>query len=366
MLYYMRTVLAVIGICVVLPALADTHLDVSQLVGNITTALAVDRNDQRIARSLKSIRLTERLTTETFELLVRMGIGPDTTRALEALWRHSSGLPAPAQEVLSLTPFLSDFEQREMIDRTQRYALEYLAHFPRYAATEIVRQYHNYEIANVPGYTFGREDTVLSLDDRWHRGVAYTAEATYSASGEIHGDSPAGASERKGVVKVSVGEFGGMMEEIFDRSRGAQFRWVRWQALNGIRTAVFSYNVSLESSRYSVCCRTVLPEEGKVRQEYVKAGHRGLVFVDPQTAVITRLILYATDLIDASDVKAAASVLDYGEVDLGGIRYWLPVRSTAYVRVGRCESREETEYRNHHKFSTESTIKFGATPPPPQ
>jgi len=248
-----------------------------------------------------------------------------------------------------------------MIDRTQRYALEYLAHFPRYVATEIVRQYHNYETADAPGYAFGRVNTVLSLDDRWHRGVAYTAEATYSASasGDIR-------SERSGVVKVSIGEFGGMMEEIFDRNREAQFRWVRWQVLNGIRTAVISYRVSLESSRYSVCCQSVLPEGGKPRRECVKAGHRGLVFVDPQTAVIIRLILFATDLEDASDVKAAGSVLDYGEVDVGGSRYWLPVCSTAYVCVGRSESREETEYRNHHKFSTESTIKFGGTPQPPQ
>jgi hypothetical protein len=71
---------------------------------------------------------------------------------------------------------------------------------------------------------------------------------------------------------VSIGEFGGMMEEIFDSSRAAKFDWDRWQTLEGTRTAVFSYRVAPEFSQYSVGCRTVAQLGGKRRQEYVKRG----------------------------------------------------------------------------------------------
>ena len=72
----------------------------------------------------------------------------------------------------------------------------------------------------------------------------------------------------------------------------------------------------------------------------------------------TRLILYATGLGGAADVNAAGHVLEYGEVGIGGSRYFLPVRSTAFVRIGQSESREEIEYRNYHKFSSEAAIDF--------
>ena len=59
-----------------------------------------------------------------------------------------------------------------------------------------------------------------------------------------------------------------------------------------------------------------------------------------------------------SGVNAAGHVLDYGEVNIGGKSYLLPVRSIAYVRVGRFESREEIEYSHHRKFTTEATVNF--------
>jgi hypothetical protein len=131
----------IIGVCAAVPLLADTRLDVSQLAGTITSALAVDRNDKRIAQSLKPVRLTERLTAETAELLVKMGAGPATARALDALRKQSAGLPAPAQDALSVMPVPSDSEQHEMIDKMRRYVSEYLARFPDFIATKAVRQY---------------------------------------------------------------------------------------------------------------------------------------------------------------------------------------------------------------------------------
>jgi len=73
---------------------------------------------------------------------------------------------------------------------------------------------------------------------------------------------------------------------------------------------------------------------------------------------VMRLILYATGFAEATDVNAAGHVLDYGEVNIGGKSYLLPVRSIAYVRVGRFESREEIEYSHHRKFTTEATVNF--------
>ena len=148
------------------------------------------------------------------------------------------------------------------------------------------------------------------------------------------------------------------MEEIFDLRRAASFEWDRWQTLNGTRTAVFSYRVALHLSRFVVCCHMIPQGHSKPLQQYVKAGHRRFVFADPQSGAVMRLILYASDFAGDADTMAAAHVLEYGDVSIGDRRYLLPARSTNYVRIGPYESREEIEYRNYHKFSSEAAINF--------
>ena len=148
------------------------------------------------------------------------------------------------------------------------------------------------------------------------------------------------------------------MEEIFDLRRAASFEWDRWQTLNGTRTAVFSYRVALHLSRFVVCCRMIPQGYDKPIHTYLKAGHRGFVFADPRSGAVMRLILYASDFAGDVDTMAAGHVLEYGDATIGGSRYLLPVRSTAYARIGQYESREEIEYRNHHRFSSDAAINF--------
>jgi len=359
----MKHAWCVICACVAFPLFAETHLDVSQLVGTVTSALAVDRNDKRIAASLKSVRLTERLTPEMSALLVSMGAGPETARAIEALRQQSAGLPVPAQDALSTTPALSGPEQDEIIARMRRYVSEYLARFPDFIATKTVRQYHNWRDIDTFFSSWRNEATRITLENQWNETGAYTTEAAYVAGREHYGKT-AGKEKRKSLPPVSVGEFGGMLEEICDPSRAAKFAWDHWQMVNGTRAAVFAYEVASEFSRYSVCCRAAAQSNGTPRQEYVKTGHRGFVAVAPQSGAVMRLILYATDLTDPGGLNAAGHVLKYADVDVGGSRHLLPVRSTAYVRIGQSESREEIEYRDHHKFSAEAAINFAEDPAP--
>jgi len=362
----MKQTWGLICACAAFPLFAEMHMDVSQLVGTVTSALAVDRNDKRIAQSLRSVRLSERLTAETAALLVSAGAGPETALALEALRKQSTRLPIPTQEALSVAEVLSQPEQDETLARMRRYVSEYLARFPDFIATKRVRQYHNYQAFDAPGFAQGHEATATVVDDRWHEAGAYTAEAAYISGREHYSKAAAGNEKRKSKPPVSVGEFGGMLEEICDPSRAAIFRWDHWQVVNGARTAVFAYRVAAEFSRYSACCRVVVQPDGKLRREYVKTGHRGFVSVDPQSGTVMRLILYATDLTEATGVVAAGQLLEYGDVSIGGSRYILPVRSTAYVRIEQFESREEIEYRDHRKFSADAAIDFAEDPEPQQ
>jgi hypothetical protein len=245
-----------------------------------------------------------------------------------------------------------------MIGKMRAYASVYLAHFPDFIATKAVRQFHNYRFFHGLGFSPAQRNSVAAVDNNWHAAGTYTDETAYVAGREYRKQTPAGGEKGVRIFRVSNGEFGGMMEEIFDPGRAAQFGWDRWQTLNGIRMAVFSYQVVLASSRYAVCCLSVAHPPGKPTQENVKAGHRGLVFADPQSGAVMRLILIAAGFDRDVDTIAAGHVLEYGEVAIGAGRYLLPLRSIAYVRLGPYESRDEIEYRNYRKFSSNAEINF--------
>ena len=336
---------------------AERNLDVSQLVGSVTSAFAVDRNDKRIARSLKSMRLTESLTEETTGLLLKMGAGPETARALQMLQRQSARLPLPPAEVLATSPAPSESELREITLRAQHYVSEYLLQFPDFIATENVRQFHNYEANYSPSVFPGADQRLISVDDRWHEGIVYTTEIADAAGREYHEKRGAGKDISSRITRISRGEFGGMLAEILGPGRDYKFGWDRWEVVNCVRTAVLRYNVDTAASRYTVSYRVVDPG-GKSRAQNVNVGHRGLVYVDPRSGAVMRLILYAIGFPELAEVNAAGHVLDYGEVNIGGKSYFIPVRSIAYVRVGQYESREEIEYSHHRKFSSEATINF--------
>jgi len=227
-----------------------------------------------------------------------------------------------------------------------------------------LRQYHNWKAFDGPFSSWRNESAIVTSENQWRQAGEYTTEAAYVSGREHYSKAAAGKEKRKSWPPVSAGEFGGMLEEICAPSRAATFRWDHWEALNGARSAVFAYQVAPEFSRYSVCCRVVAQLNGKPRQEYVKTGHRGFVSVDPQSGKVERLILYATDLTDAKGLSAAGHVLEYSDVTIGGSRYSLPVRSTAYVRNGPFESREDMEYRDHRRFSADAAINFAEDPAP--
>jgi hypothetical protein len=144
-----------------------------------------------------------------------------------------------------------------------------------------------------------------------------------------------------------------MMQEVLGREPA--LKWDRWQVLNGVPAAVFGYFVSPEASRYSVCTVTRETNEQPVCRN---TPHRGLVFAEPETGAVRRIVVYATGLGPADPVTAAGHVLDYTETGVGGRRHLLPAAAISFVQSGRREWREEIEYRRYRKFEAETTIRY--------
>lgn len=362
------TRLCALALCLSVAVFAEAPLAVSDLVGTVTAALAVDRDDQRIAHSLYSVRLSERLSDSTITMLRQMGAGRETIRQLHALARKSRALPTPSQEPLGITPEPSANERVAMIAAMLRYASGYLASLPDFVCTRESRQFRAVPPARssagftetvgpgvIPNIAPGEVPT--AVDKPWKVSASYSAEAAY-AGGIDHykltlvDGKPATESfeELQLRSKASWGEFSGALKEVV--GSGANFEWDRWEVTGGEVSAVFTYRADSAHSHYSICC----PSE--------VIAHRGFVYTDPQSGAVRRIIMYGAGLTRRSPITALGNVVDYGEAAIGDRGYLLPRTAVAYIRTRTVESREDIDYRDYRKFGADATVAFPAADQP--
>jgi tetratricopeptide (TPR) repeat protein len=131
--------------------------------------------------------------------------------------------------------------------------------------------------------------------------------------------------------------------------------WLRWEAVDGKRVAVFSFAVNRKQSHYQVsyCCFPKTENVGthigmtpmgvgmgggkaptsenlgtatSFEPFKTMVGYHGEVFVDPETGTVMRLIVQAelkpTDFIQQEDTR-----IDYSTIEVGGKAYVVPTRN---------------------------------------
>ena len=156
---------------------------------------------------------------------------------------------------------------------------------------------------------------------------------------------------------TSMGEFGTMLKEIFEPSSHARFGWERWTTLRGRRTYVFNYAIEQQNSKYTIYVDHDL---------HIVPAYRGLVYVDRDTKMVTKVTLEPYNLPDTFPVHDSLQSLDYDFEKIGDGEFLLPLKSVLTVNRSQYATKNETEFRLYRKFSTESTIKFETPEPLPE
>jgi hypothetical protein len=63
--------------------------------------------------------------------------------------------------------------------------------------------------------------------------------------------------------------------------------------------------------------------------------------------------------------KSLTTTIDYGEIDIGGKTYWLPVHATVLVVTNVERVRNEIDFTGYRKFEAESSITYTPDPNSP-
>jgi hypothetical protein len=239
-------------------------------------------------------------------------------------------------------PRPSDIEAAGDMERTRAVALEYTKRMPDFICTQTIRRsYH------------------LTLPKNWIAADVLTVKLRYSGQVEDRqllrrNGEPVGPEDPVGGLE-NIGEFGGMLEGIFDRDTQAAFHWESWKTAGARPTTVYSYRVEKAHSAYSLSF-----DPGGYKHNQV-VGYHGTVEIDRESGGVLRLVYEADTIPKDFPMQYASTTVDYGFVDVAGREYLLPVRAEIETDADGFRSRNISEFTDYRRFSADSTVRFGDT-----
>jgi hypothetical protein len=330
-------------------AAADMSLTVDKLTAFIRSAIQLKQPDRQVAEYLHHVKMVEKLDDRMVEELQGMGAGPKTVAALRELGNASSNLPTAAppapKPVYVPKPPPSSVEQAKIIDEAREYVMNYTKNLPNFICVQVTRRSFDPKGGN-----------------NWYHGDTITTRLTYDGQKEdyqviLHNDQPVTNKSMEAFGgTTSAGEFGTMMKEIFEPESHARFSWDHWGTLRGRPTYVFAYDIEQQYSRYHI-----LVED----QLNIVPAYRGLVYIDQDTKMVTKVTLDPYNLPEGFPVRESHQSLDYDFTKIADGEYLLPLKAVLTTSRARYGSKNETEFRLYRKFETGSTIKFETPEPLP-
>jgi len=330
---------------------SEMTITVAQLVAFVHSTLQLRQPDRQVAEYLHHVHLTNKLDDRTIEDLDGQGAGPKTVAALRLLRDASSNLaappPPPPAPILIQIPPPDSLEQGQILDEAREYALNYTRQLPDFICVQVTRRW-----VDPTGF------------DSWRHLDTITTRLSYFEQKEDYkvvlvNDQPVQDMplEQLGGT-ISAGEFGSMMKDIFALDSNARFEWERWATLRGKRNYVLSYDIDQAHSRYHLIANRSLD---------IITAYKGLIYIDKESKVISRITLRAYGIPYAFPVRDVTTSLDYDVTKIGGAQFMLPLKAEITSRRGDESTRNDVQFRLYRKFGADTTIRFDTqeeAPPP--
>lgn len=239
------------------------------------------------------------------------------------------------------SPAPSSQQIDNMIAAARKRALEYSKTLPNFLCIEVTnrsvdasgngRWKHRDSLAELLGYHDNRESrTTLEVNGK--RSTLKRAD--------LDSNWP-----------LSVGEFGAMLNLVFQPSSKTEFQWKEAAALgDGSGTVqVLNYRVDGKNA-------TIVLTEGNAD---AAVGFHGLVYLDLSTGGVRRITLEADNIPHSFAVHAASMTVDYDFVGISGRDYLLPVRSSVRLEKGHHKIElNEITFRNYRRFASRTKIRM--------
>jgi hypothetical protein len=236
---------------------------------------------------------------------------------------------------------LTAAERTVAIDAVREYALNYTKRLPNYTCTLTTRQTTRPANAiNDPSIQVTVTEEELSfVDNKEIRRITRIDGRPVSQQGD---DQPAG---------MSRGEFGNLLDIIFEPATGADVRWNRAATLNSRKVDVLAFHVPQ--------ARGYLFKRSGGRGD-IRVPFEGFVYADAQTHEVLRIQMKCTMIPDNSEIRAFELTLDYRSTQVAGHEFVMPFNFALHY-MNSVEDRQHTNegrYSACRQFSADATIQF--------
>jgi hypothetical protein len=230
-------------------------------------------------------------------------------------------------------------EQQAMLARITQGALRYQGELPDFLCKESIT----------------RSEASAKTPDRWRQLDTLEEELGFVAGRESHTLLRINGK----TTRVSHEELDGMRSDgllqfvmvpswIFGPRVNARFDWSRWETREGRRVAVFAFQV-----RPSILTHPLANQS----QSFL-VGYHGLIYADAASGDMVRLEAHM-DAPKDFPFQEDAFEIDYGQVEIAGQQFLLPVSSVGWVREGKDLTRNEIEFGEYRKYGADASVTFG-------
>jgi len=232
----------------------------------------------------------------------------------------------------------SPAQQKSLLSSIRQYAEQYVDNLPNFICEQVTRQF---EAGKKPKH--------------WRQGDTLTARLVYNGGREERtleyvNNRPVGSrAQIWHRPLITEGEFGMLMERVFNSLPDTGFSWSGWQPSGNGWLAAFDYEVDKQHSTLSL----TLGDLAKAVVPY-----RGSIYADPATGAIWRITSNPTDIPAELRTKSISTVIDYAPVTIGGRSYVLPSQATVTLVTPSNNIRNDIEFTGFRKFETESRITY--------
>lgn len=230
----------------------------------------------------------------------------------------------------------SEEEASAIITGARQHALNYAAKLPNFLCVEITDR----SVDPGGNGNWRRKDSFGEL-------LRYVDKHETRATLEVNGHPSSMKRDDLSQWPLSLGEFGDLLNAVFEPSSKADFRWKETDALADSTVQVFEYRVDRNNN-------SMLLSDGGAR---FYAGFHGLVFIDSSTLGVRRVTMEADDLRPDFSIHAASLEIDYDYVGVGTHDYLMPVRGTIRLKRGRHQvDLNQIVFQNYRRYASQAKI----------
>lgn len=236
-------------------------------------------------------------------------------------------------------------EQTEALAAIRAHALNYTRLLPDYTCTQVTNWTITTSLANIVG------------GDRSSSGVTetqigYLDHKEMEKVTTINGKPAAEANGRDVPPIVSHGEFGSLLARIFDPAIAVEFRWGRWDTLEGRRMYVFSYRVP-QSRGFIV----------REPRGNTTVAFKGLIYADVETKAVMRIEMQCLDFPFSSSYRTLELKLNYKITRVAEQEFVLPSNFEENFRRASDKAQQlvrfKAQFERYQRFTADAQLQFG-------